>query len=56
MEWVKIDKHEFNIEAVKSMSLSEFKKLYSNVLSDKVEVIYYKISGKKKSSKKRKES
>ena len=56
MSWKKVGKHEFNVEAVKSMTLSQFSKQFQKSLGDNCDVIYYKITGKKKSSKKKKET
>ena len=55
MSWKKIGRHEFNVEAVKSMSLSQFKKQFDKSLGGNSESIYYQITGKKKSSKKKKD-
>ena len=52
MSWIKIGKHEFNVEAIKDMSESQFKKLYSH-LGDNASLIYYKINVKKKPKKKK---
>lgn len=56
MAFIKIGRHEFNVEAVKSMSVSQFKKQFANLLGDNSESCYYRITGKKKPSKKKKES
>tara|TARA_R110002012_G_scaffold312888_5_gene524013 strand:- start:106 stop:273 length:168 start_codon:yes stop_codon:yes gene_type:complete len=53
MSWKKIGKHEFNVEAIKDMSESQFKKTYSKKLGDKCSKIYYEITGKKKPKKKK---
>jgi len=52
MGWIKIGSHEFNVEAIKQMSESQFKKSHSK-LGDNCSEIYYKITGKKKPKKKK---
>jgi hypothetical protein len=54
MGWIKIGRTEYNQEAIKSQSLSQFKKA-NKQLGSNAEVIYYKITGKKPSKKKSKE-
>jgi len=55
MNWIKLGKHQFNVEAIKLMSITEFKKQFK-YLGDNAEGYYYKITGKKKSTKKKKDS
>ena len=43
---------QFNVDAVKSMSLSRFKELYKARFGDNTESVYYEISGKVKKEKK----
>jgi hypothetical protein len=43
---------QFNVGAVKSMSLSRFKELYKARFGDNTESVYYEISGKVKKEKK----
>ena len=43
---------QFNVDAVKSMSLSRFKELYKARFGENTESIYYEISGKVKKEKK----
>ena len=54
MSWIKIGKTEYNQEAIKSLSLSQFKKANKH-LGSNAEVIYYKITGKKAPKKKNEE-
>lgn len=51
MGWIRIGKTEYNKEAVKSQSLSQFKKANKH-LGESAEIIYYKVTGKKPSKKK----
>ena len=51
-EWVKLGQTEYNKEAICSMSLTEFKKIFSKKLGVNTDNFYYKITGKKKKSKK----
>jgi len=43
---------QFNVDAVKSMSLSRFKELYKARFGDNTESVFYEISGKVKKEKK----
>ena len=43
---------QFNVNAVKSISLSRFKELYKARFGDNTESVYYEISGKVKKEKK----
>ena len=43
---------QFNVDAVKSMSLSRFKELYKARFGENTESVYYEISGKVKKEKK----
>jgi len=43
---------QFNVDAVKSMSLSRFKELYKARFGENTESIYYEITGKVKKEKK----
>jgi len=52
MSWKIIGNTSYNVEAVKEMKLSEFKKLYKSSLGNNAELMYYKITGKKKPKKK----
>ena len=45
---------QFNVDAVKSMSLSRFKELYKARFGDNTESVYYEISGKVKKEKPKK--
>ncbi len=45
---------QFNVGAVKSMSLSRFKELYKARFGDNTESVYYEISGKVKKEKPKK--
>ena len=45
---------QFNVDAVKSMSLSRFKELYKARFGDNTEGVYYEISGKVKKEKPKK--
>ena len=45
---------QFNVDAVKSMSLSRFKELYKARFRDNTESVYYEISGKVKKEKPKK--
>jgi hypothetical protein len=45
---------QFNLDAVKSMSLSRFKELYKARFGDNTESVYYEISGKFKKEKPKK--
>ena len=45
---------QFNVNAVKSMSLSRFKELYKARFGDNAESVYYEISGKVKKEKPKK--
>ena len=45
---------QFNVNAVKSMSLSRFKELYKARFGDNTESVYYEISGKVKKEKPKK--
>jgi len=56
MSWVTIGKTTYNKDAICEMSISEFKKRYNNVLGANCESTYYKVTGKKKPSKKKKDS
>lgn len=42
---------QFNVDAVKTMSLSRFKELYKVRLGENVESIYFEITGKVKKEK-----
>ncbi len=55
MELVTIGKTTYNKDAICEMSISEFKKRYKGVLGERCESTYYKVTGKKKPSKKKKE-
>lgn len=48
-------KTQFNVDAVKSLTLSGFKKLYQKQFGDKTENLYYEITGFKKPKAKAKE-
>ena len=50
-----IGKTQFNVETIKSLSVSAFVKLYKNQFNDETENLYYKITGFKKEKKKSKE-
>ena len=43
---------QFNVDAVKSMSLSRFKELYKARFGENTESVYYEITGKVKKEKK----
>jgi hypothetical protein len=43
---------QFNMDAVKSMSLSRFKELYKARFGENTESVYYEITGKVKKEKK----
>ena len=45
---------QFNVDAVKSISLSRFKELYKARFGDNTESVYYEISGKVKKEKPKK--
>lgn len=45
---------QFNVDAVKSMSLSRFKEFYKARFGDNTESVYYEISGKVKKEKPKK--
>ena len=45
---------QFNVNAVKSMSLSRFKELYKARFGDNTESVYFEISGKVKKEKPKK--
>ncbi len=53
MSWKKIGQHEFNVEAIKSMSENQFKKTYFQKLGENCSKIYFEITGKKKPKKKK---
>ncbi len=52
MSWKVIGNTSYNTEAIKKMSLSEFKKLYKKSLGENAGDMYYRITGKKKPKKK----
>jgi hypothetical protein len=45
---------QFNVDAVKSMSLSRFKELYKMRFGENTESVYYEITGKVKKEKPKK--
>ena len=45
---------QFNVDAVKSMSLSRFKELYKARFGENTESVYYEITGKVKKEKPKK--
>lgn len=50
-KFIKVGKTEFNVSAIKRLSLREFKKAYKDKFGDSVEDVYYRITGKKKTKK-----